>query len=116
MSTQTDTRVQEDVFVCEADDCDKTFQSAGGRGSHMARVHGVKGTSRQAKTNRRRNQTKSKAKKQTKPHDAPKTTLIVAEGEFGVDGMLQAFFPDGIPQEKIPVVLKWVEVTRELMA
>jgi hypothetical protein len=105
-------------------ECGRTFSRPAALGAHRSRVHGVAGSSQNARS--RRNRTTAAATQQRKPRTqtttpAPSrssngTTRRSTANRVDHNALLRALFPDGIPpkQELIAAVNDWLAQADEL--
>jgi hypothetical protein len=92
-------------------ECGKTFTRPAALGAHRARVHGVAGTSQNARS-RRSAAARRAATTGARPSRSRTTTPAPSQtaGRVDHDALLRALFPDGIPprQETIVAVNDWL--------
>jgi hypothetical protein len=105
-------------------ECGRTFSRPAALGAHRSRVHGVAGSSQNARS--RRNRTTAAATQQRKPRTQTATpapsrssngaTRRRAPSAVDHNALLRALFPDGIPpkQELIAAVNDWLARADEL--
>jgi hypothetical protein len=102
-------------------ECGRSFSRPAALGAHRSRVHGVAGSSQNARSRRSR----ATAAAATKPRRARTQTAIrasngatrrTARSGADHDALLRALFPDGIPprQETIAAVNTWLAQADEL--
>jgi hypothetical protein len=95
-------------------ECGRTFSRPAALGAHRSRVHGIAGTSQNARSRRNtaaRTATATPARR-TGTTPAPTTTGAPTRDDGGVnhDALLRALFPNGIPprQDLIAEVNDWL--------
>ena len=111
-NTTTTTKATADEVTCP--ECGKTFSRPAALGAHRARVHGVAGTSQNARSRRNaaaRN-TATTRTHSSRARMAAQAATSAASRNGGVDhdALLRALFPNGIPpqQDTIAAVNDWL--------
>jgi hypothetical protein len=100
------------VLTCP--ECGNTFSRPAALGAHRSRVHGVAGTSQNARSRRNAAAKAAAAAPRRARSTSPTATRAAAHGRNGGldhDALLRALFPDGIPprQDIVGAVNDWLD-------
>ena len=112
-SARTTTSAKSGVLTCP--ECGNTFSRPAALGAHRSRVHGVAGSSQNARSRRNASARKAATAAPRKARSAsPTATLTAARARNGGvdhDALLRALFPDGIPprQEIVGALNDWLD-------
>lgn len=113
-------------FACGYRGCKRRFSTQGGMNHHRTLAHGTKPTTKYGK---KKAAEKTEPKKKGRPKKevpgtalavpearvkAPQTELLAADSVLSMGVLLEAMFPQGIPNQKIRATVNWVEATQDL--
>lgn len=102
-------------FLCAAPGCNRYSVSPAGRAAHMRSAHpDVPLPPSTAARNKRKRVAHKRAGALVKVKAKPKAAKAESLYDVGIDLILAQLLPKGCPPEKMPLLVRWIELTLEL--